>query len=506
MAVAGPRFPLPARDRILLHLSDFPGPLREAGGFPSGLTQDGIAARTGLGRAHVAIALKSLREEGLVDEVKGRVAGEARRRKVYGLSSSGLAHGKRILSLLMDQQITLVRGGETKKTRLSEASFLLERKTALVELALAVDDGAVLRIAPDGLPVQVHEEETGAPAAEGTAEEAGDGQAAPSPDVPAAPKAAPETLFIDGEAPVVPPAGAAAAFGPARPSAAGTTGPSGPAAAVGPVPSPAPCTLHPEPSVWVKRGQLAAVWTGALVLAGVFIWLSISFNEAVTPEFMVMYFLVMVTLQAVLIGLGGVPLNVRAELGLFIGGFLALYGGLLLLGPPFSSVLWFTEGVLLLSTGLLLSPLSGDRKFQTLGAGAGAFIIMLSLRWMFLYPVSFLPLLLAFWMMVGALLVAARVFPSRLSYTAHLRTAAGLASGCFILSVGVFLVARAFLAEAFVEFLVGGVVIYYIAPKKLDSWDAELVACTVVLCGVVMMTTLLALTLYLGRLSNLLGT
>jgi hypothetical protein len=214
----------------------------------------------------------------------------------------------------------------------------------------------------------------------------------------------------------------------------------------------------------------------------------------------------MVSLQAVLLGVKGVPLNVRAELGLFIGGFLALYGGFLLFGPPLTSAIWFTEGVLLLSTGLLLHPLSADRKFQTLGASAGAFIILLCAQWMALYPVSVLSLLLVFWLLVGGLLVAARIFPDQINYTSHIRTAAALASGCFMIAIGAFLLARGFQAESFVEFLVGIVVIYYIAPKKLESWNYVLIVCAIIICSMVMITTLLALTVYLGNLSNLLGT
>ncbi len=154
MAVPGLRFPLPARDRILLHLSDFSAPKGDEGGFPAGLTQDGIALRTGLGRAHVALALKSLREESLVEELKGRVAGEARRRKVYSLSAQGRDLAGRTIAVLMEQEISLVGAGEPRKVRLSEAAFILQRKVPLVELALAVDEGAVLNVAPDGRPAR----------------------------------------------------------------------------------------------------------------------------------------------------------------------------------------------------------------------------------------------------------------------------------------------------------------------------------------------------------------
>ena len=477
MAVPGLRFPLPARDRILLHLSDFPAPTGGEGGFPAGLTQDGIAARTGLGRAHVALALKSLREESLVEELKGRVAGEARRRKVYALSAQGRDLAGRTIAVIMDQEISVVRGNEARRARLSEASFLLQRKIPLVELALAVDEGAVLNIATDGRPVQLPEEETADIAGEGMGEDLA-GPTPPAP--PAGPAAVPETLFPDAEL--------AAPGMPAAPSA-----------------PPPPQTLAPVVLPWVRRGQLAAVWIAALVLSVAFLWLSIEFDEAPEPDYLAMYFLVMVSLQAVLLGVKNIPANVRAELGVFLGTFLALYGGFLLMGPPFPSLLWFTEGLLLVSTGLLLTPLEHDRRFQTIGAGAGAFIIIVCIQWL---PVDGGPVLtffLAMWMLVGALLLAARLLPRRISYTAHLKTAAGLAAAAFLLTIGGFLASRALYAESFVEFLVGLVIIYYVAPRKRESWSWVLVACIVIMCLMVVITTIIALFALLPKLSFFIG-
>jgi len=478
--VPGLRFPLPARDRVILHLSDFPAPTGGEGGFPGGITQDGIARRTGLGRAHVALALKSLREEGLVEELKGRVAGEARRRKVYALTVPGRDLARRTLAAVMEQEVALVRGDEARRARLSESSFILQRKIPLVELALAVDEGAVLNIGPDGRPVQVLEDE----AAE--VDEAGEGEessgAAPAPA---------GTMEFPGP----PPPGVELPVTAGPPSDV----PTAPAAAPAPPEPPLPV------SPWVRRGQLAAVWIAAAVLSGAFIWLGDRVGEPVEPGFLAMYFLVMVSLQTVLLGLGGIPANVRAELGLFLGSFLALYGGFLLLGPPFPSLLWFTEGVLLVSTGLLLAPLDGNRRFQTIGAGAGSFVILLCLQWLPRTPGPVQALFLIMWMLVGGLLLAARLFPRSLNFTVHLKTAAGLASAMFLLTIGAFLASRGLVAESFVEVLVGLVIIYYIVPRKREAWSWVLVVCTVIMCIMVVLTTLMALSALLPQLEAYIG-
>lgn len=500
--MGGVRFPLPARDRIILHLSDFNVSPTEEGSYPPSLTQDGIAFRTGLGRAHVALALKSLREEGLVEEIKGRVAGEARRRKVYALSEPGRAHGKNILSAIMDLEVTVrAEGLEEKRTKLSGASFVLLKKVPLIDLALSVGENGVLLIGANGLPVGQSEEEqdamelTGEGAGEQlSSDEAGHDDGTQGMAVPPSPV----TAFISEEP----------ASGDAAGPAGGARRPGSEADEVvrtSEVTTPVPGPRHPAPShsVWAQRGQLAAVWAGAVVLASVLIWLGDLLDEPLEPEFLAIYFLIMVSLQAVIIGLKKIPVTVRAELGLFLGIFLSLYGGFMALGPPFLSLLWFTEGILLLSTGLLLHPLDTDRKFQTAAAGVGAFIIILALQWAAL---SYDPLLISFlmlWMLVGGLFLTARIYPGLAGFTAAIRTAAGLCSGCFMMTIGGFLVMKGFTVESFVEFLVGAVIIFYMAPKKRLEWSKMMAACTVILCVMVVITTFIVLLAFLGNLSYL---
>jgi hypothetical protein len=213
----------------------------------------------------------------------------------------------------------------------------------------------------------------------------------------------------------------------------------------------------------------------------------------------------MVSLQTVLLGVKPIPAKVRSELGVFLGAFLALYGGFLMMGPPFPSLLWFTEGVLLLCTGLLLAPLENDRRFQNIGAAAGAFIIIVCLQWSGVDGGPVLALFLVMWMLVGAILIAARVFPHRISYTAHLKTAAGLAAAAFLMTIGAFLALRGLVAESFVEFLVGAVIIYYVAPHRRSGWGWVLATCTVIMCVMVVLTTLIALFAMLPRISDFIG-
>jgi len=483
--MGGVRFPLPARDRILLHLSEFNIQPVDEGSYPPALTQDGIASRTGLGRAHVAIALKSLREEGLVAEVKGRVAGEARRRKVYALSEQGRGHCRSLLAVVMDMDVAVrVEGAPERRTRLSEASFVLPRKTGLVDLALSVGEGATLRVGADGLLVRVQESGEGEAAAPGGEQEAETSGERPAGEMPGPPPPSPEEVFLgegidDGGAP-----------GPGQP-APGTAGAQIAAAPPAPV-------LPASP--WILRGQLAAVWGGALAMSLTIIWLGTAADEPVTPGFMAIYFLVMATLQAVLIGMSRIPSAVRAHTGLFLGLLLAFYGGFQAFGPPFPSLLWFTEGLLLLSTGLLVHQLDNDQKFCTAGAAAGAFMMMLGAQWA-IRPGDVVPrLLAALWIPVGILFMAARFHPGLAGRTAHLKNAVGISAGCFLLAIGAFLIKRGFAVESFVEFLVGGIMLFYAIPRKREDWDAISVAITASLILMVVATTYFVLDQFLGHM------
>jgi hypothetical protein len=400
----------------------------------------------------------------------------------------------------MEMEVAVrVEGAQERRTRLAEASFVLPRKVGLVDLALSVRENGLLPVGADGLPIRLSEprEEERADVDE---------------DVEVVPSVEPTGIAAAQTAP--PPPSPAAVFlgewvdGQDGPPTSGHPEASPPSPAAGAEP-PAPGSQPPAPgqflSPWVIRGRLAAVWGGAVALACTFIWLGIALNEAVSPEFLALYFLVMVSLEAVLIGMGRIPPSVRAETGLFVGLFLALYGGFQAFGPPFSSLLWFTEGILLLSTGLLLHPMENDPRFRTAGAAVGAFIIMLGVQWTIRLADPAPRIISLLWIPVGALFLVARFHPGMAGRTVHLKTAAGISAGCFLMTIGAFLVRKGFAAESFVEFLVGAIIIYYCIPRKREEWDTVSIAIIVGLSLMVVVTTYFVLDQFLGRLSYFQG-
>ena len=77
------------QERIMLHLSKYNG-FRDHYLNPESVTQEGIAGAVGIARNHVPRALSGLKRGNLVEEMKGRVKGSTRRKKIYFLSEKGL--------------------------------------------------------------------------------------------------------------------------------------------------------------------------------------------------------------------------------------------------------------------------------------------------------------------------------------------------------------------------------------------------------------------------------
>ena len=75
-------------NRVLIHLSGY-SRFRDEYVCPQDMTQDGIASRLGISRAHVALELKRLRQKDQVEYRLAHVAMAKSRRKVYSLTRAG---------------------------------------------------------------------------------------------------------------------------------------------------------------------------------------------------------------------------------------------------------------------------------------------------------------------------------------------------------------------------------------------------------------------------------
>ncbi|MEM4292734.1 MAG: tetratricopeptide repeat protein [Thermoplasmata archaeon] len=91
----GHRLKLTAAEKVLLHLYEY---TKYVDHFevPFAVTQDGIAEAVGILRSHVPRTLKGLLDKGYIEEKLAHVIGSERRRKVYFLTTPGIAHAKKI--------------------------------------------------------------------------------------------------------------------------------------------------------------------------------------------------------------------------------------------------------------------------------------------------------------------------------------------------------------------------------------------------------------------------
>ncbi|MGC8912733.1 MAG: tetratricopeptide repeat protein [Thermoplasmata archaeon] len=89
------RIKLTAGEKVLLHLYEY---TKYVDHFevPYAVTQDGIADAVGILRSHVPRTLKGLIDRGYIEEKLAHVIGSERRRKVYFLTTPGIAYAKKI--------------------------------------------------------------------------------------------------------------------------------------------------------------------------------------------------------------------------------------------------------------------------------------------------------------------------------------------------------------------------------------------------------------------------
>lgn len=87
------------QDRVLLHLDGYRR-YREAYAVPADMTQMGIALSIGVTRAHAAIVLRTLLEQGLMEKRLARILRKPRKLITYHLTPAGEEEAPGILDAL----------------------------------------------------------------------------------------------------------------------------------------------------------------------------------------------------------------------------------------------------------------------------------------------------------------------------------------------------------------------------------------------------------------------
>ena len=125
---------LTAKERILLHLFDH-ARYADAYEAPVDVTQEGIAKAVGIRGPHFQQYVKPLISEGLVEERTSHVTRQARRRKVYFLTSKGRQHVATLRTSLLKEEVALKRStGELTHVPLAKVYHEERRGSTLLEL------------------------------------------------------------------------------------------------------------------------------------------------------------------------------------------------------------------------------------------------------------------------------------------------------------------------------------------------------------------------------------
>jgi len=132
---------LSVNERVLLHLSRFAAdvPPEE---HPQECSQAGIATSIGISRTHVPRAVKSLVKEGLVEELRARVAGHERRMSVYSITPEGVRRASMLWEELAHVKLVMRSPGKVEEVAVGGIEEMIGRKQAIA-LVTRARDGVV---------------------------------------------------------------------------------------------------------------------------------------------------------------------------------------------------------------------------------------------------------------------------------------------------------------------------------------------------------------------------
>lgn len=132
------------KEKIIIHL--FENYTKELDfEAPRELTQDGIANAINARRSYVSFAIVGLKEDGIVKEIKARVKGEERRRKIYLLTPKGFEFAKRLKDLIQQKMIFIVKNDKKIKIKTSEINNYYKKKFSMTEILKYINKNGVFK-------------------------------------------------------------------------------------------------------------------------------------------------------------------------------------------------------------------------------------------------------------------------------------------------------------------------------------------------------------------------
>jgi len=132
-----------AKEKILVHLFNYYGK-NEGYTLPVAITQEGIADKVGLKQNTVSYAVRTLVDEGLVEEQTRRIKNKKQKRKAYFLTEEGVDQAKRVRRELADTQVKVELNGKEKLIRVGELNAYLNTNLSFTEVLKKIEmDGCI---------------------------------------------------------------------------------------------------------------------------------------------------------------------------------------------------------------------------------------------------------------------------------------------------------------------------------------------------------------------------
>ena len=136
---------LTARERILLHLAEFPD-APDAFEVPAELSLEGVSRGAHIEARHLAQFARPLLDQGMVQERRAHVQGFHQRRKVYGLTDVGKREAYRLRRELRSKSIAVRDASGFRESTVGEVLRAMGPKASLLALLRQVSDGTILRL------------------------------------------------------------------------------------------------------------------------------------------------------------------------------------------------------------------------------------------------------------------------------------------------------------------------------------------------------------------------
>jgi tetratricopeptide (TPR) repeat protein/DNA-binding MarR family transcriptional regulator len=141
---------LTAEEKILVYLGSFERYIDEVDA-PFETTQKGLSSNLELKRSHVSIALKGLKNKGLVTERLSHVKKSARRRKVYFLTRKGLESSNKLRRLLEDEEVVFRDGTKEENLKVKEVVSRLPGNVDTIRVCIHVKN-EIFDLSTFGIP------------------------------------------------------------------------------------------------------------------------------------------------------------------------------------------------------------------------------------------------------------------------------------------------------------------------------------------------------------------